>query len=427
VTDSKHVKPRPTVLMANPSADIYGADIQLLESATSLLEHGWRVVVVVPTPGPLVARLKDRGVEVELLPFPVLRRADLSARGLASLVRTSGAAMLGMRRLVQRLEPDLVYVNTVTLPWWLLVARWSGLPRLCHVHEAESRDPAWVRRVLAVQLGLADATIVNSRTTLAMTAAAAPYVRRRLRLVLNGIRGPAATPVARKPGAPYRLVVVGRISPRKAPHVALEATALLRAAGRDVVLELCGTPAPGHEAYLSELCVRAEQPDLAGFVTFAGYQAPIWQVLERTEVVLAPSTGESFGNAVVEGQLARRPVVATAVQGHVETVEHGITGLLVPDGDAGAMAAAVAGLMDRPKTAQQLAFLGMRGAEQRFGIARYASDIAGVVAEVSGRSDLNVVKPGDELLQREPQQRARRVGRVREVDDLDPYLPEAPL
>lgn len=427
----------PTVLVANPSADVYGADVQLLESVAALRARGWRVVVVVPTSGPLVTRLRALGAIVELLPFPVLRRADLSVRGVGALLRGSGPAMVAMHRLLRRVDPALVLVNTVTLPWWLLVARRAGVPAVCHVHEAESADPAWVRRALATQLGLAGAAIVNSRATWSVTAAAAPYVRGRLRLVPNGVRGPAATPVHRAPSTPFRLLVVGRISPRKAPHVAIEATALLRSAGRDVALEVCGTPGPGHEGYFAELCARAERPDLAGAVTFAGYQAPIWPALERTDVLLAPSTGESFGNAVVEAQLARRPVVATAVQGHLETVEHGITGLLVPDGDARAMADAVARLMERPTTARQLAFLGMRRAEERFGIARYAEEVASTVAEVAQvpspsrapevGSDLEVVEPRHELLQGESEEGARRVGRVREVDDLHPHLPEAPL
>ena len=60
---------------------------------------------------------------------------------------------------------------------------------------------------------------------------------------------------------------------------------------------------------------------------------------------MAPSLGESFGNAVVEAQLAARPVVATAVQGHLETVRHEETGLLVPPSDAEALADAVERLL----------------------------------------------------------------------------------
>jgi glycosyltransferase involved in cell wall biosynthesis len=374
-----------TVLMANPSADVYGADLQLLESVVAMRDHGWRVVVAVPGSGPLVPRLTALGVEVEILPFPVLRRADVSLRGVLTLAATSAAAMAGMRRLVHRVAPELVYVNTITLPWWLVVARRCRLPTVCHVHEAEARDHQLVRRALAAPLALTDATIVNSRTTLDVTAGAAPYVRRRLRLVHNGVRGPSEAPAPRRSGGAFRLLVVGRLSPRKAPDVAIEATALLRAAGRDVALELCGTPAPGHDAFFRELCARAERLDLAGAVTFTGYQSPIWPALDRADVLVAPSLGESFGNAVVEGQLARRPVVATAVQGHLETVEHGVSGLLVPTQDPAALAEAVARLIDEPETVRQLALLGMRRAEERFGIRRYGEEIAALADEVVTR------------------------------------------
>jgi glycosyltransferase involved in cell wall biosynthesis len=379
------VKTQRTVVMAHPSADVHDAGLQLLETVAALCDRGWRVVVVLPSTGPLVPRLTALGAEVELLPFPVLRRADLSVRGVASLVWSSAAALVRMRRFLVHLRPELVYVNTITLPWLLVVARLCRLPSVCHVHEAEVQDRAWVRRALAVPLGLAGATLVNSSTTFAITAEAAPYIRRRLRLIRNGARGPSTPrPTARQPESPYRLLVVGRISPRKAPDVALEATALLRKAGRDVVLELCGTPGPGHEAYFSELRARADRPDLAGAVTFTGYRAPIWPALDRADALVAPSLGESFGNAVVGGQLARRPVVATAVQGHLETVADGVSGLLVPVRDPAATAAAIARLMDRPGTARRMAFLGMRRAEERFEIPRYAEEIVSVAAELVG-------------------------------------------
>jgi glycosyltransferase involved in cell wall biosynthesis len=369
--------------MANPSADVYGADLQLLESVAALRERGRRVVVVTPSPGPLQPRLAALGAEVELVPFPVLRRASLSAGGMAAMAAGSPEALARMRRLIGRVEPEVVYVNTITLPWWVLAARSSGRPVLCHVHEAEARDHALVRRALAAPLALADATIVNSRTTLEVTANAAPYVRRRLRLVRNGVRGPVAAPAPPPRGEVFRLLVVGRLSPRKAPDVALEATARLRAAGREVALELCGTPGPGHEGFAEQLRRRAERPDLSGAVTFSGYQSPVWPALDRADALVAPSLGESFGNAVVEGQLARRPVVATAVQGHLETVQDGVTGLLVPVQDPGALAGAVARLMDEPALGPRLAFLGTSLAEARFGLERYGEEVASVVDEVA--------------------------------------------
>jgi len=371
-----------TVLVANPSADIYGADLQMVESAAALVARGWRVVVVVPALGPLQARLSEHGVQTVMLPGPVLRRADLSPRGTAVLASSLPGSLARMRRLVREIAPDLLYVNTITVPWWLLVARRCGVPSVCHVHEAEAADPRWLRRALAAPLFLADRVIVNSRSTDAVICGAAPGLAARRRLVHNGVRGPDVRPRPRTPDGTFRLIVVGRLSPRKAPDVALEALALVRRSGRDAELELCGTPGAGHEGFAARLRWRALQSDLRGRVRLSGYVSPVWPALARADALVAPSLGESFGNAVVEAQLARRPVIATSVQGHQETVRDGSSGLLVPPQDPQALAARITDLMDDPALARDLADGGLRRARAHFGMARYGDEIAQVLDEL---------------------------------------------
>jgi glycosyltransferase involved in cell wall biosynthesis len=177
--------------------------------------------------------------------------------------------------------------------------------------------------------------------------------------------------------------VVGRLSPRKAPHLALDAVGQLRARGYDVELEIVGTAFEGYEWYLAELEQRAARSDLAGAVTFLGYASPIWPVLARADIVIAPSLREPFGNAVVEAQLSRRPVVATAALGHTESVSDGETGLLVPAEDVGAMSTAIARLIDDPDLARQLADAGRESALRRFSIARYRAEVADLITSVA--------------------------------------------
>jgi glycosyltransferase involved in cell wall biosynthesis len=222
--------------------------------------------------------------------------------------------------------------------------------------------------------------VVNSRTTQDTFTDVLPRLGSRMRLVYNGVPSPPYEPERPQFTTPTNLVVVGRLSPRKAPSVAIEAVSLLRQAGRDVRLEVCGTPAAGMEWYQAELESRCSDPVLAGSVTFSGYASPIWSAFQRADIVLAPSLGESFGNAVVEAQIAKRPVVATALQGHLETVENGQTGLLVPSEDAEAMAAAVADLIDDHDLAARLAEHGHRSAVDRFSRARYHAEISAVLA-----------------------------------------------
>jgi len=97
--------PSHTVLIANPTADVYGSDLQMKESVAGLRERGWRVVVAVPGRGPLVRELLDLGAEVQLLPYPVLRRASASPAGLARLAVAAPWIVL----LFMSLQSDVIH------------------------------------------------------------------------------------------------------------------------------------------------------------------------------------------------------------------------------------------------------------------------------------------------------------------------------
>jgi glycosyltransferase involved in cell wall biosynthesis len=373
---------RPTLLVAHPSADVYGADLQLLESVSAMVARSWRVVVAVPGDGPLVRMLQDRGAEVGFTRFPVLRRANTSIRGFARMALEAAGALPRLLRVIRRFRPDVLYVNTVTLPWWLLASRLARRPTVCHLHEAETGDNSLVLRALLSPLRLAHVVIVISRSTQQAMAAVVPTLGPRSRLIYNGVPQPPGEPRVAARQSPKRAVVVGRLSPRKAPHLALEAIGRLRVRGYDVVLDVVGTPFDGYEWYLAELKRRAAEPDLARAVEFVGYVSPIWPVLAAADVAVAPSLREPFGNAVVEAQLARRPVVATAALGHTESISDGETGLLVRPEDVGDMADAIARVLDDPELARRLADEGRDSAVRRFGIERYRREIAELLSSL---------------------------------------------
>lgn len=369
------------VLIANPSADVYGADLQMLDSITGLVEAGYRVTVSVPTDGPLVPQIRARGAVVVFTEVPPVQRAALSPMGLIGLATSSAAAIGRVRGLLRRLRVDLVYVNTITIPVWIAAARLARIPVLCHVHEAENADRALVLKGLLAPLRAATALIANSRAAVDALVAVFPVLGGRTTLLYNGIPDTPLDPdlPAHHPGEPVRIAAICRLSPRKAPDVALEAIALVRARGHDVHFQLYGTAFTGYEWFEEKLRGRAAQTDLAGAVTFGGYVSPVWPVLAAADIVVAPSLREPFGNAVVEAQFARRPVIASATLGHLETVQDGETGLLVPPGDAPALADAIVRVIDDDTLARRLADGGLTAAERRFTVSRYRREIAAAV------------------------------------------------
>lgn len=391
---------RPLALVANPSGDVYGSDLQMLESVQALIEDGFDVLVVLGADGPLKQRLSERGADVMIRPFPVLRRADASIGGVASLGWRGLRSIGRLSALIREVDPDVLYVNTVTLPWWIEAGRRARVPVVCHVHEAETTDGRLVRFALNAPLLRAHRVLSISRASTAALTSAVPALAKKTVEVYNGVTEPPTVPapVGSLTG-PVTLSVVARLSPRKAPDVALEAAAILRSRGRDVRLELCGTPFDGYEWYEQQLRERADRPDLRGRVAFPGYVSPIWPALERADIVLAPSLREPFGNAVVEAQFAGRPVVAAGALGHLESIEDGRTGLLVTPGDPVAFADAVETLIDDPERARRMAEDARASALQRFTLGRYRTEIATAVRGMLRAADGT--------------RRARRSGRAR--------------
>lgn len=378
--------PQRKVLIAHPSPDVYGADLQMLQTVDALVGDGCRVVVALPEDGRLVPMLEAHGAEVEFVTFPVLRKAYLSPRAIVPLLVRATRATARARRVIRRLRPAAVIVNTVTVPWWIVASRLAFTPVLCHLHEAETEARRLVRRALISPLYLTQAVIVISQAAMRAMTEVAPALERRARLIYNGVPEPdlPAQPVAADASA--RLLVIGRLSPRKAPHVLLEVTALLRSRGLAVDAELAGTPFEGYEWYEQQLRDRAAQPDLAGHVHFAGYRSPIWPTLAEATVVVQPSSQEPFGLAVVEAQYALRPVVATGAAGHLETITDADTGLLVPpaaDAElAMSLADRVAELLGDPAGARELAERARIEARRRFSVGRYHREVVSLVRTV---------------------------------------------
>ena len=106
-----------------------------------------------------------------------------------------------------------------------------------------------VRRLLVTPLRLADALLVISRAALNALTEVDEALRAKAHLVYNGVPEPPEAPVPAARDESMRLVMVGRLSPRKAPHLALEAVAALRREGYDLTLEVAGSVYPGYEWY----------------------------------------------------------------------------------------------------------------------------------------------------------------------------------
>src|SRR6185295_16749851 len=131
--------------------------------------------------------------------------------------------------------------------------------------------------------------------------------------------------------------------------------------------------------------------------TFAGLRRDVPDVMRAFDVFVQPSLWEGFGLTAVEAMSVGTPVVASRVGGVEEVVVDGESGVLVPPGDAPALAAACARLMRNRDLAERLARAGVARARERFGIERMVRELEEHYRDLLDRSRAGAAPaaPGD--------------------------------
>ncbi len=129
---------------------------------------------------------------------------------------------------------------------------------------------------------------------------------------------------------------------------------------------------------------------LENTVEFLGFQDDIPGILARTDIVVHASTlGEPFGQVVIEGMAAGKPVIATDGGALPEIIESGKTGLLVPMSDAAEMADAIEWLLADPARAQAMGAAGQAHARSKFTSWHVARNIEAVYEAILTRCGKN--------------------------------------
>ena len=118
---------------------------------------------------------------------------------------------------------------------------------------------------------------------------------------------------------------------------------------------------------------------------FLGHRTDIPDLLAACDVVVLPSLFEGLPVSILEAMAARRPVVATAIEGSDEAVDDGVTGLLVPPADPCSLARAIRRVLGDPQLANRLAAASRDRVEQQFSAEAMVSGVEHVYLELLER------------------------------------------
>lgn len=324
------------------------------------------------------------------------------------------------------LRPDLVHVMSTAHAGPLLRRALPGVPLVLHLHDDMLTRLSAQETIARIEPF--DAVVTCGDWLAGALRAHVPSHAQRIWPIGNGID--ASSPASADKGAdvgsgprPVRkLLMVGRISPEKGPHVLLEAFRSLAADYPDLGVDLVGPvgllpfcharlmalgqPAmaeavrrfygrgpkvlwsqfhqPGKS--LRQHLLAELPPELHPRIRFLGAQPHdrLDAIYRDADLLIQPSVcREGFGLPVAEAMAAGRPVIAAGHGGLLDLVEPGLTGTLVPPGDAPALARAIAAFIDHPERARAFGQAGRERAMRCFTWQRAAQRLAEVYAKLA--------------------------------------------
>lgn len=203
----------------------------------------------------------------------------------------------------------------------------------------------------------------------------ADFDRSRLHTVLNAIAAPTPLPYPEtKAGNLPRLVYVGRLAPEKGVDVLLEAMALTT--DRPWQLDIVGCGLPRDEVALEK---QASALGIADRVRFRGHRPDVFAELAGADMAVLPSrVPEACLLTVQEAYACGVPVVTTNNGAQPETVDDGVTGLLVAPESPRALADAVRRLLDDAALRSAMGDAGRRKLAGELSYAKFYESIMAV-------------------------------------------------
>ena len=399
-----------TILYVDHTAKMGGGEIALLNLVSALDTSRYRPIVALAAEGPLVEKLRAAGIETTVLPLdPALRETRKESLGLGSLMKLRQIGLLlsyslHLARWARAQSVDLIHTNSLKSDIYGGIAgRLAGIPVLWHVRDninGQYLPPLVASGFRLLSRLLPQMVVANSVSTLHQIrpekskSGAVVYSGVATEVVHDGcveeqvaVGPPESAPVW---GRPPVIALIGRIAEWKGQHVFLRAAALVHARFPEARFWIVGAPLFGEYEYEQSLHALAAQLHMTETAEFLGFRDDIAQLMPMIDIVVHASIlGEPFGQVVIEGMAAGKPLVATDGGALPEIVVPGETGYLVPMGSAEEMAAALERLLASPAQARVMGQAGRRRVRRLFTISHTARKVEAVYDALFARCEPN--------------------------------------
>lgn len=352
------------ILFLHAGAEMYGADKVMLDLIKRLDKNKYTPYVILPMEGVLVDALRKEGVEVLVMPYPIMRRKYFNIRGILNygieLVRYSNKIV----KIAKKYNIGLIHTNTAATLEGSFVSRKLHIPQLWSIHEIIVNPKIMYKITSKLIAKYSSIAITDSEAVKKHLEASGYFNESAVKVIYNGVDSNRFKPENdcaylydewKIPKDARVIGMMGRINSWKGQGDFLKAANIIMAKYPDVYTVFVGDSFEGEEWREKELADAIEKSPYKNRIINQGYRTDSEGIYKLYNIFVLPSINpDPLPTVVLEAMATGKPIIGYKHGGVCEMVQDGINGLLAEIRNPEDLAAKISMLLDDEDLCKQM-------------------------------------------------------------------------
>lgn len=327
------------ILYLHAGAELYGADIVLLELLKNIDKKKFEPLVILPCEGPLVEKLKENNIKVKVIEYPILRRKYFTPFGILNYIRDYFKYSKEIKKIVEKNNIDIVHTNTAAVLEGVYVKqKIKTIKHIWHIHEIIVK-PAIIHKFLSFIISHFSDEVVVVSNAVKKHLMDTGYFKKEIKVIYNGVDNKIFnqnndTEYIRKefniPKDSIVVGMIGRINAWKGQKDFLLAMDKVLKNNDNVYAMMVGGVFEGEEWRKKELEGQINNMENKDRIIFSDYRKDTPNIHCLYDIFVLPSTNpDPLPTVVLEAMASGKPVVGYRHGGICEMVNDNENGLLI--------------------------------------------------------------------------------------------------
>lgn len=372
------------ILFLHAGAEMYGADKVMLDLIKRLDKSKYTPFVILPTSGVLVDALKDAGVSVTVMPYPIMRRKYFNSKGVIQY----GINFLKYTNKIVKFAKEhnikLIHTNTAATLEGCFVSRRLKIPQLWSIHEIIINPKIMYRFTSKLIAKYSKITITDSNAVKKHLDASGYFRNGDVKVIYNGVDSERFTPDIscdylydewKIPRNSKVIGMMGRVNSWKGQADFLKAANIIMDQNSNVYTVFVGSAFEGEEWREKELAKAISESPHKDRIINKGYRTDSEAIYKLYDVFVLPSTNpDPLPTVVLEAMSTGKPIVGYKHGGVCEMVKEDYNGLLAEVCNPSDLAAKIEKLLSNDALRMEMSNNSRKRLLEKFSIDSYVQN-----------------------------------------------------